>query len=201
MDFCYVVSQRRDDEGNPITGTIRGVEGFENGLWGPTTPREARRVQALMGGDIVHVDIDGDVVKDAVNTACHQQGLPLPYRPSDFEQERFAEVWFSKAWDEAKDEIGEDEPEDEPEDDSEDESDDEDGVGPDPEVLGEVTAVIGKAVDDVDEDLIENPVSTNLTAVEAQAVVRRLSEDATELFLGEDEERKTVLDAAGKDNA
>lgn len=189
MQLYYVVTQRRDPEGRPVSGTVSGVAGFENGLYGPVGLPEAERVKALTGADVVNVEIDNDTIQELVNQACEKAGIPAPFRADDFTAER-EEALEAEIREEIEAENADDEEEDAPVAEQADTSATVD------QILDAITEVVDE--EKIDGELIENPVSGNLNAIDAQAVARRLDDEATDLFLSDDESRKTVLNAAGR---
>lgn len=213
MNLYYIVTYRRDENDDPITGTLKGVSGFQNGVYGPVGMPEAKRVQSLMGGEIVEVEPNQDFVRKMVNKACKKAGLPVPYKTEDFDEDvdgSNPEIF------EVEDETEEDAPseedtveEDSDEDTSEEDAPEEDAPEvdtsdevPEEEVVNEVIDALHDALDEEKLDGAFDggpPKSTNLGAIDAASVVRRLeSEAALDFFLGDDEKRKTVLDPAGR---
>lgn len=76
FDLYFVVTRRRDSEGRLINGRWHGIQGWQNGVKGPLTLSNARKISATSGAEIVPVQLDD--VDELVRRAFEKADVPLP---------------------------------------------------------------------------------------------------------------------------
>lgn len=101
-DLYFVYTRRRTSEGDLITGQWRGVDGWRSGLKGPLTLKEAKRIQALFGCEIIPVEIED--FESLILQAFEKVGTAPPEELIDMDDQLEEEVAAQVEEDEQDDE-------------------------------------------------------------------------------------------------
>lgn len=75
-NLYFVFTRRRDSKGRPINGQWRGIRGWNHGFLGPVTRSRAEEVQALVGAEIIPVEVED--YEDLLLQACDRAGVTPP---------------------------------------------------------------------------------------------------------------------------
>lgn len=76
LDLYFVVTRRRNSNGELINGRWYGISGWQNGVKGPLVESEARKISGSTGAEIVPVELED--VDELVRTAFRKAEVPLP---------------------------------------------------------------------------------------------------------------------------
>lgn len=188
MEFYFIFTNRRDEDGRLVSGTVKGVPGFRNGVCGPLSRHEANRYRALMGGEVLTASLSQDQVQALVAEALDRAGIDQQIRSSDFDEGenvpdtvKVSEGVFDEAT-ESLDDLEDQEGAEAPEDAGEEGEEGED----EPTGIEAILSDLGTSLDH--------------NATDAADVIGELpSEEAVEQFVDDEEGRLTVLRAAGRD--
>lgn len=76
LDLYFVVTRRRNSNGELINGRWYGIRGWQNGVKGPLVESQARKISGSTGAEIVPVELED--IDELVRTAFRKAEVPLP---------------------------------------------------------------------------------------------------------------------------